>query len=52
MTKKKLVKTLLDILEDWEHDYSADLDGPNGSYFDTIVEILKEEEEKDNECKV
>ena len=44
MTKKKLVEELLDILEEWEHDHRADLDGPNGGYFDAMVEILKEEE--------
>ena len=46
MTKKKLVEELLYILEKWEHDYSADLDGSNGWYFDEMVEILKEEEKR------
>ena len=51
MTKKKLVEELLDILEKWEHDHSADLDGNNGWYFDEMIEILKEEDEKYHECK-
>ena len=50
MTKKKLVEELLEILEDWENDHSADLNGPNSGYFDALVEILKEEE-KHYECK-
>ena len=51
MTKKKLVEELLDILEKWELDHMADLDGHNGWYFDEMVEILKEEE-KYHERKV
>lgn len=51
MTKKKLVEELLDILEKWERDHMADLDGHNGWYFDEMVEILKEEEKR-HECKV
>lgn len=46
MTKKDLVKTLLEILEDWDRDIRADLDGPNSGYFDAMVEILKEEEKR------
>ena len=37
MTKKKLVEELLDILEKWERDHRADLDGPNGLYFDEMI---------------
>lgn len=50
MKKKKLIKTLLEILEDWGTDIDADLNGINGSYYDELVEILKDEE-KDHECK-
>ena len=51
MTKKKLVETLLEILEEWDNDHSADLNGPNGAYFDAMIEILKEEEIH-YECKI
>ena len=46
MTKKKLVEELIDILEKWEHDNRADLDGHNSWYFDEMVEILKEEKKR------
>ena len=51
MTKKKLVETILEILEEWDNDHSADLNGPNSAYFNALEEIIKEEEEKYHECK-
>ena len=52
MKKKKLIKTLLEILEEWGTDLDADLDGTNNGYYDALVEILKKEEEDENERKI
>lgn len=44
MKKKDLIDLLLSVLRDWEKDYGADLDGPNGGYYDELVEILTKED--------
>ena len=52
MTKKDLLKAIVDAIEESSLDVSEYLNGHDYEYYKEMVEILKKEEENDHECKV
>ena len=52
MTKKDLLKAIVDAIEESSLDVSEYLNGHDYKYYKEMVEILKKEEENDHECKV